>query len=61
MVGDDLYYSNEAVKRNKVDEWIYFLKRGEIKQEFSAKGLESAAKKLDILKLSESKRRAYEL
>ena len=53
MVGDDLDYSNEAVKRNKVDEWIYFLKRGEIKQEFSAKGLESAAKKLDILKRSE--------
>jgi predicted transposase/invertase (TIGR01784 family) len=45
--------------QDKLDEWIYFLKRGEIKAEFSAKGLESAAKKLDILKLSEEERRAY--
>ena len=45
--------------QNKLDEWIYFLKRGEIKTEFSAKGLESAAQKLDILKLSEKERRAY--
>ncbi len=45
--------------QDKLDEWIYFLKRGEIKAEFSAKGLDSAAKKLNILKLSEEEKRAY--
>lgn len=45
--------------QDKMDEWIYFLKHGEIKQEFTAKGLQSAAKKLDILRLNETERRAY--
>lgn len=46
--------------QDKIDEWIYFLKNGEIKKEFSAQGLESASKKLDVLRLSEEERRAYE-
>lgn len=45
--------------QDKLDEWIYFLKRGEIKAEFSAQGLKSAAQKLDLLTLSEQERRAY--
>ena len=49
----------QEIVKDKIDEWIYFLKRGEIKKEFSAKGLESASEKLDILKLSENERRAY--
>ncbi len=46
--------------RNKIDEWIYFLKNSEIKPNFQAKGLQSAAKKLDVLALSHEERRAYE-
>lgn len=46
--------------QDKIDEWIYFLKHGEIKQEFSAQGIQSAANKLDVLKLSEEERRIYE-
>src|SRR5579871_2139794 len=46
--------------QDKIDEWIYFLKRGEIKKTFVAQGIQSAAKKLDILRLSEEERRAYE-
>lgn len=49
---------HEKVK-DKIDEWVYFLKHGEIKKEFSAKGLDSAAEKLNVLKLSETERRAY--
>ena len=43
-----------------LDEWIYFLKNSEIRQEFSAKGLKKASEELDILKLPEEERSAYE-
>ncbi len=49
----------EKVK-DKLDEWIYFLKHGKIEKEFAAQGLHSAIQKLDVLKLSEEDRRAYE-
>ncbi|HVV67757.1 MAG TPA: Rpn family recombination-promoting nuclease/putative transposase [Gammaproteobacteria bacterium] len=45
--------------RDKLDEWIYFLKHGEIKQEFSAQGIRSAAEKLNTLHLNEEQRRVY--
>jgi hypothetical protein len=32
--------------RDRLDEWIYFLKHEEIKDEFSAKGLTQAKQKL---------------
>lgn len=50
----------DDVARNTLDEWIYFLKNGRIKSEFKAKGLKKANKELDILKLSDEERRAYE-
>lgn len=46
--------------QDKLDEWIYFLKNDQIEKNFSAQGLQSAAQKLDILKLNEKDRRAYE-
>lgn len=46
--------------QDKIDEWIYFLKYGEIKKEFNAQGIQSAAQKLDVLRLSEEERSAYE-
>ncbi len=49
---------HEQVK-DKLDEWIYFLKQGEIKQEFSAQGIQSAAEKLKLLRLNEAERRVY--
>ena len=45
---------------DKMDEWIYFLKHGKIEKTFAAQGIQSAAKKLDILRLNEQERRAYE-
>lgn len=46
--------------RTTLDEWVYFLKNSEIKPDFSAKGLRSAAAKLNIMGLPEDERRRYE-
>ena len=48
------------IAKDSLDEWIYFLKNEEIKEEFSAKGLAQAKSTLDVLKLSEQERVAYE-
>ena len=46
--------------KDSLDEWIYFLKNSEIKDEFQAKGIHKASEELDILKLSKEDRREYE-
>lgn len=45
--------------RDKFDEWVYFLNTETIKPTFTAQGLKSAAKKLDILSLTDKERKAY--
>ena len=45
--------------KDKLDEWVYFLKNAEIKSSFTAKGLKEANEKLDEMKLSEKDRKAY--
>jgi len=50
----------DDVAKNTLDEWIYFLKNEEIKEDFQAKGLREAKEVLDILKLSAEDRKAYE-
>lgn len=47
------------VAKDTLDEWIYFLKNEEIKEDFRAKGLQKAKQELDILKLPEQERLAY--
>ena len=51
--------SFDDVAKDTLDEWIYFLKNEEIRDDFHAKGLEKAKAELDIMKLSEEERRAY--
>ncbi len=51
---------NNKIK-DKFDEWVYFLKTETIQPSFSAQGLKSAAKKLDILALSDTERQSYEI
>ena len=46
--------------RNKFDEWMYFLKNEQVQPTFKAKGIHSAALKLDILKLTEQEKKSYE-
>ena len=48
------------VAKDSLDEWIYFLKNEEIKEDFSAKGLLEAKEKLDLMKLPAEQRKAYE-
>ena len=45
---------------DKLDEWIYFLKNGEVQEGFSAKGLSEAKEKLDEMKMSDAEREAYQ-
>ncbi|MBF0108068.1 MAG: PD-(D/E)XK nuclease family transposase [Magnetococcales bacterium] len=48
------------VARDTLDEWVYFLKNGEIPDNFTAQGLDKAKEQLDILKLTQAERQAYE-
>ncbi|WP_446010517.1 Rpn family recombination-promoting nuclease/putative transposase [Candidatus Electrothrix sp.] len=50
----------DDIAKDTLDEWIYFLKNEEIKNDFKAKGIKKAKQELDILKLSDEERRAYE-
>ncbi len=50
----------DDVAKNSLDEWIYFLKHEEIKDEFEARGLKQAKEQLDIMKLPEDERRAFD-
>jgi predicted transposase/invertase (TIGR01784 family) len=46
--------------KNDLDKWIYFFKNSEIKESFKAKNIQLVKEKLDLLKMSESERKAYE-
>lgn len=48
------------VAKDSLDEWIYFLKNSEIKDEFQAKGLIQAKDNLKIENLSTAERTAYQ-
>ena len=48
------------VAKNTLDEWIYFLKNEDIKEDFNARGLKKAKAQLDIMKLSEKERLEYD-
>jgi hypothetical protein len=46
--------------KSDLDEWIYFFKNSDIKENFKAKNIQRAKEKLDLLKMPESERKAYE-
>jgi len=50
----------DDIARDTIDEWIYFFKNEEIKDEFTARGLKEAKEELDIMKMDEDERREYE-
>jgi predicted transposase/invertase (TIGR01784 family) len=52
-------FDEEAVN-DTLDEWVYFLKTGNVKEGFKAKGIDKAKQKLEVAKLSPRKRAAYE-
>ncbi len=51
---------DEEKVNDKLDEWIFFFKTGEVKKEFSAPGLNEAKVKLSKLKLKPKERKEYE-
>ena len=50
----------DDVAKDTLDEWIYFLKNEEIKDDFKAKGIREASEKLSVLKLSDKDKKAYQ-
>jgi predicted transposase/invertase (TIGR01784 family) len=51
---------NEDAINDTLDEWVYFLKTGNVKENFKAQGIDKAKQKLEVAKLSPRKRAAYE-
>ena len=51
---------NEENVNDTLDEWVYFLKTGNVKDDFKAQGLDKAKQKLEVAKLSARNRAAYE-
>jgi len=49
----------QGLAKNSLEEWIYFLKNSEIKEEFTAKGIVEAKEILRVNNLSEEERVAY--
>jgi predicted transposase/invertase (TIGR01784 family) len=49
---------NDSAK-DTLDEWIYFLKNSEVKDDFKAKGLKEAGEVLDIMRLTQSDQYGY--
>jgi predicted transposase/invertase (TIGR01784 family) len=49
---------NDIAKDN-LDEWVYFLKNSEVKDEFTAKGLKEASEVLDYMRLPEGEQFSY--
>ncbi|SFV50904.1 hypothetical protein MNB_SV-12-1100 [hydrothermal vent metagenome] len=49
----------DGIVRNKIDEWIYFLKNEKINDKFTAKGLNEAKERLDVMKLKDKDKAIY--
>lgn len=52
--------SFDDIAKTTLDEWVYFLKNEEVRDEFSARGLQKAREQLDIMKIPEEERAAYD-
>lgn len=49
----------DDIAKDTLDEWIYFLKNSEVKDEFKAKGLKEAGEILDIMRLAKGDQYGY--
>ena len=47
------------IAKDTLDEWVYFLKNSEVKDEFRAKGLKQAGEVLDIMRLPQNDQYSY--
>ncbi len=51
----------DKLSKDSLDEWIYFLKTSEIKDEFKAKGLEEAKEKMRVDNFTDEEKVSYDL
>lgn len=51
----------QKVINNLLDEWIYFFKNEEIKDNFHSEGFKRAVKRLNYLKLKKAEQREYDI
>lgn len=49
----------DDVAKDTLDEWIYFFKNSEVKDEFKAKGIQKAKETLDTMRLSKEEQKNY--
>ncbi len=49
----------DNVAKDNLDEWVYFLKNSEVKDNFKAKGLKEAGEALDIMRLTKDDEYSY--
>ena len=49
----------DDLAKDTLDEWVYFLKNSEVKDEFKAKGLKEAREVLDIMRLDKESQYGY--
>ena len=47
------------IAKDTLDEWVYFLKNNEVKDEFKAKGLAEAKEVLDVMRLNKEQQYGY--
>jgi hypothetical protein len=47
------------IAKDSLDEWIYFFKNSEVKDEFNAKGLSEAKEILDVMRLNKEEQYGY--
>lgn len=50
----------DDLAKDSLDEWIYFFKNSEIKEEFKARGLREAEEKLKVVNMNEKEYKAYQ-
>ncbi|MCB9297224.1 MAG: Rpn family recombination-promoting nuclease/putative transposase [Lewinellaceae bacterium] len=50
----------DDLAKDSLDEWIYFFKNSEIKEEFKARGLREAEEKLKVVNMNEEEYKAYQ-
>ncbi len=49
-----------SLTKDKFDEWVYFLKTSEIKDNFTAQGIDEARKKLAVMNMPNDEQKAYQ-
>ncbi|MCB1192301.1 MAG: Rpn family recombination-promoting nuclease/putative transposase [Leptospiraceae bacterium] len=50
----------ENVIQSPIDEWIYMIKNGEVREDFQSKNIDKAREKLRIMNMSQEERRRYD-